>query len=39
MGKRFNVVSGGVLLSIALLTAGWDLSIAAADEGTPVVVN
>jgi len=32
-------VSGGVLLSIALLTAGWDLPIAAADEGTPVVVN
>ena len=30
---------GGVLLSIALLTAGWDLPIAAADEGTPVVVN
>jgi len=39
MGKRLNVVSGGVLLSIALLTAGWDLPIAAADEGTPVVVN
>jgi hypothetical protein len=32
-------VSGGALLSIALLTAGWDLPIAAADEGTPVVVN
>jgi hypothetical protein len=32
-------VSGGVLLSIALLTAGGDLPIAAADEGTPVVVN
>ena len=31
--------SGGVLLSIALLTAGWDLPIAAADDGTPVVVN
>jgi hypothetical protein len=32
-------VSGGVLLSIALLTAGGDLPIAAADQGTPVVVN
>jgi hypothetical protein len=32
-------VSGEVLLSIALLTAGWDLPIAAADDGTPVVVT
>lgn len=32
-------VSGGVLLSIALLTAGGALPIAAADPGTPVVVN
>ncbi len=31
--------SGGVLLSIALLTAGWDLPIAAADDGTPVLVT
>jgi hypothetical protein len=32
-------VSGGVLLSIALLTAGSDLPIAAADDPTPVVRN
>jgi hypothetical protein len=29
----------GVLLSVALLTAGWDLPIAAADQGTPVVAD
>ncbi|ORJ57783.1 hypothetical protein [Mycobacterium simiae] len=27
------------MLLIALLTAGWDLPVAVADEGTPVVVN
>jgi hypothetical protein len=32
-------VAGGVLLSIALLTPGWDLPVAAADPGTPVVNN
>jgi hypothetical protein len=32
-------VPGGVLVSIALLTAGWDLPVAVADEGTPVVTN
>jgi hypothetical protein len=32
-------VSGGVLLSFALLTAGWDLPVAVADPETPVVVN
>ena len=39
MGKRSNVASGAVLLSTALLTAGWYLPVAVADEGTPVVVD
>jgi hypothetical protein len=32
-------VSGGALLSIALVITGWDLPIAAADDPTPVVRN
>jgi hypothetical protein len=40
VGHRIRAgVPGGVLLSIALQTAGWDLPVAVADEGTPVVIN
>ncbi|WP_048890632.1 hypothetical protein [Mycobacterium heckeshornense] len=34
-----TVLVAAVLLSSALLTAGWDPPSAAADDGTPVVVN
>jgi hypothetical protein len=38
-GRIRGWVMGAVLLSLAALTAGWDLPVAAADDGTPVVVD